>query len=145
MADWNKRFIDVTKLVASWSKDKSVGVGAIIVEDNRILATGYNGFPSGCDDNDPRRHERPAKYFYTEHAERNAIFSAARKGIKTEGCTMFLMWFPCADCARAIIQSGIKRIVCYKPDLNDKRWGESFMASLEMLRETKIEIIYYEN
>jgi len=145
MADWNKRFLDLTKLIASWSKDKSVGVGAVIADkDNRIISVGYNGFPSGCNDDIPERHERPAKYLYTEHAERNAIYNASKIGSKTEGCTMYLMWFPCADCARGIIQSGIDTLVCHKPDLDTPKWGEHFKAALEMFEEAGIKLEYIE-
>ena len=143
MADWNKRFIDVAKLVASWSKDRNRKVGCVIVDkDNRIISTGYNGFPSGINDDVDSRQERPAKYLFTEHAERNSIYSAVNHGISTKGCTMVLEWYPCADCARAIIQSGIKKVVCGEPDFNDDRWGESFKASAEMFEEAGIEIKY---
>ena len=143
--DWNKRFIELTKTIAGWSKDKSIGACAIIAdEDNRIVSTGYNGFPSGCNDAIPERHERPAKYLYTEHAERNAVYNAVRIGVSVKNCTMYLMWFPCADCARAIIQSGIKKLVCHKPDLDTPKWGEHFKASLEMFEETGIEVVYVE-
>lgn len=143
MADWNKRFISVAQLVASWSKDKNRKVGAVIVDSgNRIISTGYNGFPSGINDDIDSRHERPAKYLFTEHAERNAIYSAANHGIKTGGCTIILEWFPCADCARGIIQSGIKKVICGVPDFTDDRWGESFKASSEMFEEAGIEMEY---
>lgn len=145
MTNWDKRFIDLTKHVASWSKDKSIGTCAVIVDDdNRIVSIGYNGFPSGCNDDIQERYERPLKYLYTEHAERNAIYNAARLGISVKGCKMYLMWFPCSDCARAIIQSGIKTLVCYKPNLEDSRWGEHFKVALEMFNECGVEIIYYE-
>ena len=120
-------------------------MGAIIVnDDNRIIATGYNGMPIGVNDNVDLRHERPIKYLYTEHAERNAIYSAALSGISTKGATMVLMWFPCADCARGIIQSGIKEVKCKEPDVNDPIWGQSFRVSIEMLTEAGVKISYYE-
>lgn len=144
MANWNKRFIELSKHIANWSKDKSIGTCAIIAdEDNRIVSIGYNGFPTGCNDEVAERFERPAKYLYTEHAERNAVYNAARLGVVTKGCTMFLMWFPCADCARAIIQSGIKKLVCYKPDLDTPKWGEHFKVAIEMFNECNVEIEYY--
>lgn len=142
---WFKKFIDATKLVASWSKDRSRKVGAIIVnDDNRIIATGYNGMPIGVNDDVDSRHERPIKYLYTEHAERNAIYSAALSGISTKGATIVLMWFPCADCARGIIQSGIKEVKCKEPDMSDPIWGPSFKVSKEMLDEAGVKISYYE-
>lgn len=141
MADWNKRFIEIVRVVASWSKDRNRRVGAVIVDgNNRIISTGYNGFVSGINDDVDARHERPAKYLFTEHAERNAIYSAANHGIKTNGCTMILEWYPCSDCARAIIQSGIKKLVCGKPDFSDDRWGDSFKASEQMFKESGLSI-----
>ena len=143
MANWNERFVVLAQHVATWSKD-STKVGAIIAdEDNRVVSMGYNGLPSGCNDSTPERLERPMKYMYFEHAERNAIFNAARTGSKTLGCTMYMDWFPCADCARGIIQSGLKRLVCSRPNFNDERWGESFKASYEMMDEANVEIVFH--
>ena len=143
MADWNKRFINLSEHISNWSKDKSVGVCAIITSpDNRILSIGYNGFPIGCDDTIEERHQRPNKYEWTEHAERNAIYNAARSGVNINNSTMYLKWFPCTDCARAIIQSGIKKLVCEKPDFSDKRWGPKFKIAHEMLNECNITIEY---
>jgi dCMP deaminase len=143
MADWNKRYLAVAKLVASWSKDRNRKVGAVIVNvDNRIVATGYNGFPSGINDNIDARHERPAKYLFTEHAERNAMYSAANHGIPLKNCKIILEWYPCADCARGIIQVGITKLVCGRPDFTDERWGDSFIAAAVMLKEANIEIEY---
>jgi len=145
MANWNKRFMDLSVHVSSWSKDQSTQVGAVIVDDKKtILSIGYNGFPRGCDDEKKERHERPAKYLYTEHAERNAIYNAARNGIKLDETTLYVSsLFPCVDCARAIIQSGIKKIVATKPDLEHENWGESFRVSLELFRESDVEIEFY--
>jgi len=149
MMDWNKRFIELAKYISLWSKDRSTKYGAIITDKNhRILSTGYNGFPSGCNDDIDKRHERPIKYFYSEHAERNAIYSAARAGVCLFGCTLYVNGFPCADCARAIIQSGITMLVCYNPEENgrwkEERWKENHIVSREMLNEVGIDIIYLE-
>lgn len=145
MTDWDKRFIEFTQHVSSWSKDKSIGTCAVIVDDdNRVISFGYNGFPSGADDSIEERYEKPKKYLYTEHAERNAIYNAARTGVSTRGCRMFLMWFPCADCARAIIQCGIKELVCFEPEYDCKTWGEHFVAAKEMLDECGVKIRFIE-
>lgn len=141
--DWNQRFIDLSSHVANWSKDRSTGVGAIITKDNIILSVGYNGFPRGANDDVESRHQRPAKYKYTEHAERNAIYNAARKGISLDHSKLYIDWFPCVDCCRAIIQSGIEEIVCKQPDLNDERWGSDFIISLELFKECKVKITYH--
>lgn len=143
MADWDKRFIELTHSIAQWSKDKSKKVGAVIVdEDRRVISTGYNGIVQGCNDEAEERHIKPLKLMFFEHAERNAIFACAKSGIKTKGCTMYLTWFPCSDCARAIIQSGIRKVVCYHPDLNDDTWGKMFAVSQEMLVEAGVELVY---
>jgi len=143
MTNWDKRFIDLANHIATWSKDTNTKTGAVIVDkDNRVISMGYNGFPSGAVDTREDKYEKPQKYFYTEHAERNAIYNAAKLGISTDGCTMYIMWFPCADCARAIIQSGIKKLVCHEPDLNLPKWGEHFEKSLEMFNEVNMKIVY---
>lgn len=142
--DWDKRYLDLAEHYAGWSKDRSTGVGAVIVsEDNTDLAKGYNGFPRGANDDVDERHDRPAKYDWTEHAERNAIYKAAREGISTKGCKMYVNKFPCVECSRAIIQSGISQIiVAEKPDLTHKNWGESWKMAIEMLEECGVEIKY---
>jgi dCMP deaminase len=130
--------------VGEWSKDRSRKVGSVIVDDQQnVLAVGYNGFPRGVNDEAEARHARPAKYLWTEHAERNGIYQAARRGIRIEGCTMYLAWFPCMDCARAIVQVGIRRLVAFRPDITDAQWGEHFVAALQLFEEadTLVEFI----
>lgn len=145
MANWKKRFIEKAFEIASWSKDRNRHVGAIITtEGNRIVAQGYNGFPSGCDDDVDERHERPAKYLFSEHAERNAIYNACRLGVSVEDCKIYITDYPCADCARGIIQSGIKHVIAPKPDFSHERWGGSWKASEEMFLETGVKVEYYD-
>jgi dCMP deaminase len=137
MADWDERFMELASLVGSWSKDRSTKVGCVIVgPSNEVRAVGYNGFVRGSDDEDDAKHARPAKYRWTEHAERNAIYHAAQAGIALGGCKMYLPWFPCMDCARAIVQCGIQELVAVKPNLADPRWGGDFEDAIEMFRET---------
>ena len=141
---WDSRWMDMAKLVASWSKDRSRTCGAVIVDDRNVLVSiGWNGFPRGINDDIDSRHERPAKYKWTEHAERNAIYNAAANGHPTRGCTMFLPWYPCADCARAIIQSGISAIICTEPDWSDHIWAADFSVVKEMLEESEVSIRFY--
>lgn len=136
--------MDIARNVAEWSKDRSTKVGCVVVSPARdIRCTGYNGFPRGIHDDMDSRHERPAKYKWTEHAERNAIYTAARLGAALEGCTMYVPWFPCVDCARAIIQSGIAELVALEPDFNDERWGEDFVLAFQMLSESSVQVRYY--
>lgn len=141
--DWDERFFQLAQYIGSWSKDTSRGLGAVITtKDNRIVSVGYNGFPSGSNDTIEERYERPQKYDYTEHAERNAIYNAARIGVATMGCTIYVAWFPCVKCTRAIIQSGIDRIVCTAPDFDNKTFGREFKISQELLIECGVEIIF---
>ena len=127
--------------VASWSKDRSAGVGAVIAgSDNVIRSVGYNGFPRGVDDFAFHRHQRPLKYVWTEHAERNAIYNAVRIGVPITGCTMYLPWFPCMDCARAIVQVGLVELVAIEPDREHPRWGDDFRNAIELFDETGIKV-----
>ena len=112
---WNKRFMELAFLVASWSKDPSTKTGAVVVgPDKEIRATGYNGPVRGVDDDVPERFERPTKYDFFEHAERNALYNACLTGVSVKGCVMYATHAPCVDCARAIIQAGIKTVITNK-------------------------------
>lgn len=144
-AKWDQRFLRIAQETAQWSKDKSRKVGCVIVGPSKeIRATGYNGFPRGVEDDVPSRHERPAKYLWTEHAERNAIYNAARHGVALECCTIYLPWYPCVDCARAIIQCGIIEVVAVEPDWNDPKYGEEFRTAREMFNECDLLVRYAE-
>lgn len=114
MSNWDEFYIELAQLWADKSKDRSTGVGAVIIgPDMEQRSAGYNGFPRKVDDSVECRHDRPLKYEFTEHAERNAIYNAARMGTPLKGCVMYLNWWPlpCPDCARGIIQSGITTVI----------------------------------
>ena len=142
MNKWDQYFLDVARRTAELSKDRRTKVGAVIVGPQReILSTGYNGFPIGLDDEKEDRHTAPAKYLYTEHAERNAIFHGARRGISLRGTALYTTLFPCADCARAIIQVGISCVFFEEGPENraaDKTWKDSFSAAKDMLIEAGV-------
>lgn len=142
---WQKILLDLSEHVSKPSKDKSRKVGCVIVdEDNCVLSTGYNGFPKKVNDNVKERNERPLKYDYTIHAEMNAICIAAKKGMSLSGSTLVCNLFPCANCAKHIVQVGIKKIVTYKPDLiNESKYRESWKIALTMFNEAGVKIIYY--
>lgn len=111
--DWETYFISLAHLSALRSKDPSTQVGAVIVDNlNKIVSIGYNGLPRGCEDNQfPWGREGEflkTKYPFVVHAELNAILNATRSVI---GCTIYVSLFPCNECAKAIIQSGIKKVV----------------------------------
>ena len=124
---WVEYFRNLAHQVKLKSKDDRTQIGAIIVgKDKEIVSTGYNSFPRGIDDTHKSRQERPEKYFWFEHGERNAIYNAARIGVSTKGCTMYLSCgVPCSDCARGIINAGIVRIFCERGGgAKGPRWAE---------------------
>ncbi len=110
--NWDEYFMGVSLLAAKRSKDPNTQVGACIVDENNIiLSTGYNGFPFGCSDDDYpwEREGENTKYKYVVHAELNAILNANGKSLK--GARIYVDLFPCNECAKAIIQSGISEVV----------------------------------
>ena len=109
----HQKYMELAKQIGElFSKDNSTKVGAIVVgEDGSILTTGYNGFVRGSDDSNPLWHERPMKYSVTSHAECNAIYNAARNGVKMIGSSMYISSLcPCNNCSMAIVQSGVKNV-----------------------------------
>ena len=146
MNKWDKRFMEMTELVSTWSSCIRRQVGAIIVKDKRILTTGYNGAPSGvnsCKDREQCiRIERNIasgtcqEICYAVHAEQNAICQAAKLGLSIDGATLYCTHQPCTICARLIINSGIKKVV-YKNGYPDD-------FSLELFKEAGVEIVKYE-
>ncbi|MBW2559244.1 MAG: dCMP deaminase family protein [Deltaproteobacteria bacterium] len=143
---WDRYFLGIVDVIAQKSKDPSTKVGCVIVgEDHQILSTGFNGFPRGVRDIEGRYRVRETKYQFIEHADRNAIFNAARTGIALKGSTMYLPWRPCHECTRAIIQSGISRIVVNNTPITidlERRWGKSWGISATMIIEAGIKISF---
>jgi len=137
---WDKRFLSLAREISTWSKDPSTQIGAVVVNDEkRILATGYNGFPRGIHDSEQRYNDRETKYKYVVHAEMNAIYNATFNGISLKESTLYVWGLPvCGECAKGVIQVGIKRIVMPKADYPD-RWVESFRKSRELFTESKID------
>jgi dCMP deaminase len=134
-------WMDRARLAAEASPDRSRKTGALIVSAaGEEIASGCNTFPHRIAHDVEARHERPAKYLWTEHAERNAIYAAAAAGVATAGSRMYMPWYPCADCARAVIQAGIVEIVCIEPDWQDVRWAADFAVVREMLAEAGITV-----
>ena len=142
---WDKRFLEVAKVIRQWSKDQSTQVGSVIVTpDRHIVATGYNGLPPGVDDDKKTRQERPQKYFYFTHAEVNAIFQVVRRpGNGLLGCCLYSTLFPCADCARAIITSGITRVVVLEEEIPVRLYEalrQSWEAAADMFEEANVSV-----
>jgi dCMP deaminase len=145
--EWTEYFLNIAEQVKLKSKDQSTQIGAVIVgEDKEVLSTGYNSFPRGLDDSKQERQERPEKYFWMEHAERNAIYNAARIGVSLKNSIIYLTsGLPCMDCARGIVNSGIKTVYCKQvcTTKNKDKWDESQKKSLELLRECDVDVVYY--
>lgn len=136
---WHIRFLNLCNHIAEWSKDPSTQVGAVIVnDDKRIVSVGYNGFPQGVEDGDLKRYERPVKYVFTEHAERNAIYNANRVGVSTLNCILYCNYLPCPDCTRGIIQSGIKEVYYSNLVTSNKHRAEDVEHSLSIFNEAGV-------
>ena len=144
--EWDEYFMGIAQAVKVKSKDKHTQIGAVIVgTDNEIISTGYNSLPRGIDDYRPERYDRPEKYNWMEHAERNAIYNAARIGVSTKGARMYMTCgMSCIDCARAIIQAGIRWV--YLIPGEGAKGGhyddEQFTVSETLLKEAGINIVY---
>lgn len=136
------KYLEVAHAVSKLSKDESTKVGAVILgkDSMEIRSLGYNGAPRGCAaDEDEGRTVRPEKYFWFEHAERNAIFNAARIGTPLAGSTLIVTHPPCMDCARAIVQAGIREVFWPKPDPEfGKRWIEHKFRVIRLFNECGI-------
>lgn len=132
-------------LAQHYSRDQSSKIGALILgPTGEPLSWGYNGFPRGVNDEVKERYERPLKYQWTEHAERNAIFNAARSGHKLLGSSIYITGLcPCPDCTRGIIQAGINQVYleawAFDPENERaKVWAPGWEISKEMLTEAGI-------
>ena len=141
---WDQYFMGIAQLSAYRSKDPNTQVGACIVgEDNRILSVGYNGMPEGCDDDDmPWGRDGTAldtKYIFVCHAELNAILNYRGSGTM-KGARCYVTLFPCNECAKAIIQSGIKEVIYISDKYADT---ESTIASKKMFNMTGVKYRQY--
>lgn len=134
---WPEYLMDFAAHAATKSKD-STQVGAVLVapDDRGVLLTAYNGPPAGVVDSPSRRTHRPAKYLWASHAEANLVAFAARHGIRTAGCTVYVTHKPCASCARSLIQAGVKAVVHGRGTTSMP--DEEFAAAYLMLDEAGV-------
>lgn len=143
---WDSYFMGIAKLVRERSEDPCCKVGACIIKDNKIISTGYNGMPSRSEhgiypwtkgDTDPTKN----KYFYVVHAELNAILNS-EKSLK--GATLYVTKFPCNECAKAIIQSGISKVI-FTDDISNETLhkDDEFIATYNMLMNSYVVINEY--
>ncbi len=145
--NWDEYFINIAEQVKLKSKDNNTKIGVVLVgENNEIVSTGYNSFPRGINDDVAERQDKPEKYFWFEHAERNCIYNAARIGVSTLGTTMYMTCgISCADCARAIISAGVKKIVLRSgKGAMSPKWQESAERSNQMFKEAGIIVEFFD-
>jgi dCMP deaminase len=151
--DWDEFFFNLIYEIAKKSKDPSTKVGTVIVNNyNSLVSIGFNGFPRGIKDKPaevPERYERPNKYLWIEHAERNAIYNAARMGTALDGCRIYLEYYPCSNCCRGLIQCGINEIVidgrgfAEREAYWNQRWKDDVEISKQMIAEAEIKVRFY--
>jgi len=138
-AEWDTRFLEMARLVATWSKDPSTHVGAVITDNlNRVISLGYNGFPRRIADSPERQLDRETRLALTIHAEANALAFASRS---VAGATLYCTHMPCASCAALIIQHGISRVVAAEPTPDFlQRWRTSTILSEVIFQEAEVEL-----
>jgi dCMP deaminase len=149
---WDRRFLYLAKEISMWSKDPSTRVGALITDSvGRMVGSGYNGFPRGVVDLDERYLDRETKYKFIVHAEVNACLLA---GDQAKGCSIYVyptIGFPptCNECAKVVIQSGIKRVVGFSLSPEDKslhklnadKWRRAAEISEQMYKEAGVKLV----
>ena len=136
---WDIRFLEMAKLVASWSKDPSTQVGAIAVRNRTVIAQGYNGFPRGVDDHELYYLNKAIKYKRIVHAEMNAIYNAAENGVSLKDSTIYVIGLPiCHDCAKGLIQAGVKRVVMPMIEKMNDKWKASCADAQMFFDEAKV-------
>ncbi len=155
--DEQREFMQIACNIAQHSPDPSTQNGSVLVKTEfgntdtgfkrnpTLVASGYNTFPLMVEQHKDR-FERPIKYAFIEHAERNSLFDAAKVGIQTQGLIMVCPWAACSDCARAIIQCGIHELITLRPAEADTnvRWDDSISVAMTMLQEAQVQVTYFD-
>lgn len=141
LSKWDKRFIELSHLVASWSKDPTTKVGAVVTQGKKVISLGFNGFPSGVLDLSERLNDRGLKRTLTVHAEANAVLSGT---LIPEGCTIYCTFPPCVECTKVIIQKKFSRVVtpCIEQGHD---WTQIQELSKELLLEAGVTVDHYES
>ena len=137
---WDHRYLKLAYEVAQWSKDPSSKIGAVTVgAKGQVLSQGFNGFPRGLKDDFTRLHDRETKYKFVVHAEMNAIYNATYNGTSLDGATLYVYGLPiCSECAKGVIQVGIKRVVMPRQHMPDK-WKDSWFTSMSFFNEAGVD------
>jgi len=135
------KYLDLAKHISSWSKDPSTKIGSVAVGvKGQILSQGYNGFPRGVEDTEQRLNNREEKYKFVVHAEQNCIYNATLNGVSLDGADLYVYGLPvCSECAKGVIQVGIKRVfICHPTDINSS-WENSYKNTKKMFEEAGVE------
>ena len=140
VTEWQRRYLDLAKHVSTWSKDPSRKIGAVAVgSKGQILSQGYNGFPRKIIDTEERLNNREVKYQYVVHAEMNVIYNATFNGISLDGADLYVYGLPvCSECAKGIIQVGIRSVYILTDEKIPTKWVESWHRTRNMFSEAKI-------
>ena len=144
ITNWDELFMRHVYLIASKSKDPRTQVGAVILKDKRVLSEGFNGHPVGVRDDLDRYSNREKKLKLVCHAEFNAVINCARHGISTLNTTIYTSGFPCNECMKSIIQSGITEIVLHKQYPESPKWENSCYYSKMMQKEAGVKVRYFD-
>jgi dCMP deaminase len=140
MYKWDSRYLEVAKNISTWSKDPSTKIGAIIIGNRgQIVSQGYNGFPANIKDTQFRLNNREEKYKYVIHAEMNCIYNACHSGISLQNTSLYVYGLPdCSECAKGVIQVGIKKVIMQHAFDKDSRWEEHYKLTKSMFDEVGI-------
>ena len=138
---WDQRYLKLAYGIAQWSKDPSSKIGAVTVgAKGQVLSQGFNGFPRGLKDDYDRLNDRETKYKYVVHAEMNAIYNATYNGTSLDGATLYVYGLPtCSECAKGIIQVGIKRVVMPASPGMPEKWKDSWLTSMSFFKEAGVD------
>ena len=142
MSLWHERYIKLAKEVSTWSKDPSRKIGAVAIgQQGQVLSQGYNGFPRGVLDTPERYNDRVKKYQMVVHAEMNCIYNATYSGVSLNGSTLYVWGLPvCNECAKGVIQVGIKNVIWATDEGISDVWIESYILTQALFNEVGINI-----
>jgi dCMP deaminase len=144
LSKWDLRFLSLAvNEIATWSKDPSKQVGAVLAKDKFRFVVGYNGFPPGISDTDARLRDNETKQQLINHAELNAVLNAAKNNFQTDGSSLYVSYHPCHNCARVIVGAGVRKVVCPPPiDDPSSKWFRSHRVAQMILSEANVQLIY---
>ena len=142
-----ENYLNLAKHISTWSKDPSTQIGAVAVDPKggQILAQGYNGFPRGVDDTERRLNDKNTKYKFVVHAEQNCIYNATLNGVSLNGADLYVHGLPvCSECAKGVIQVGIKRVFICHPEDIAPIWEDAYKLTKVMFMEAGVSATRYD-